>query len=358
MLRIYLFGGVRIARDTSPGELPLTHTAKVLLAYMLLQRQRRHPREVLASLLWGDQDGQRARSSLNTAMWRLRRLLEPEPADRGAFLVSSPTGDVGFNPEGDCWLDAEAFHACVSRVKVSPTGIIGGVDVKEVDRATKLYVGPLLDGLYSDWALAERERFRRLYVAMLLVLMRHYSVQGGNEPALAYALRASEEEPLREDIHRAVMRLYDGAGQRSLALRHYQLCRATLKQQLGVEPSTDTRSLFLELAEEASSATGRLPEAMSGDAVSQLNLAIRRLEEVRSQLDQGLALIQEILRRRAAKGLDRRGLDAMDLSGLWLAADAFDRRLRASDDVSLRGHGERDVGPVEGREDGYPTEIR
>ena len=35
--------------------------------------------------------------------------------------------------------------------------------VAELEAAVKLYTGDLLEGLYTDWCLLERERFRLLY---------------------------------------------------------------------------------------------------------------------------------------------------------------------------------------------------
>jgi DNA-binding SARP family transcriptional activator len=47
------------------------------LAYLILYRNRPHSREVLTGIFWGDHPENRARSCLSTALWRLRKALEP-----------------------------------------------------------------------------------------------------------------------------------------------------------------------------------------------------------------------------------------------------------------------------------------
>jgi len=62
-LRICLFGGFQITRkaDVIP-DAQITRSARDLLAYLLLFKQRIHPREALAGLFWGDHSEERARS--------------------------------------------------------------------------------------------------------------------------------------------------------------------------------------------------------------------------------------------------------------------------------------------------------
>ena len=43
------------------------------------------------------------------------------------------------------------------------------------------------------------------------------------------------------------MRAYAAAGERALALRQYHACRATLRAELGVEPSEETAALYRSL---------------------------------------------------------------------------------------------------------------
>ena len=173
-LQISLFGGVRIFHDGQPSPVKVTHTTQALLAYLLLQRHRSHCRVVLAGVLWGEHSEERARSCLSTALWRLRYALEPEGIPRGTYLVTMPTGEVGFNRESDYWLDVAVFEAQAGRVLARPVQVMEAADAVELEHALPLYAGDLLEGFYDDWALREQERLRGLYLNSLAQLMRYY----------------------------------------------------------------------------------------------------------------------------------------------------------------------------------------
>ena len=63
-------------------------------------------------------------------------------------------------------------------------------------------------------------------------------------PAIRCAERLARADPLREDAHRALMRLHDARGDRARALRVYHAYAATLQRELGVEPSATTRAAY------------------------------------------------------------------------------------------------------------------
>ena len=71
MLKIFLFGGMRVLRDDCPSEINLTSVSKSLLAFLVVNRQRSFEREVLMDMFWGDVDEARASNCLSTALWRL-----------------------------------------------------------------------------------------------------------------------------------------------------------------------------------------------------------------------------------------------------------------------------------------------
>ena len=98
-LKINLLGIVRVAHQGVPTETGMGRAVKGLLGYLTLFRHRFHAREVLAGLFWGESSEDRARSSLNTTLWRLRKVLEPGSIPIGAYLVTTPSGEIGFNME-------------------------------------------------------------------------------------------------------------------------------------------------------------------------------------------------------------------------------------------------------------------
>ena len=96
-LRISLLGVFRISHDRHPVEIKAGHTLKGILAYLVLFSERIHAREVIAGLFWGDSTEDHARSCLNTALWRLRKILEPDGIPKGTYLLTPSTGSMSQN---------------------------------------------------------------------------------------------------------------------------------------------------------------------------------------------------------------------------------------------------------------------
>jgi DNA-binding SARP family transcriptional activator len=283
VLRIRLFGTVWVARDGIGVELKVTRSAQALLAYLLLHRDRLHSRETLAALFWADQPEERARSCLSTALWRLRRVLESDGISRGTYLVTRPTGEVGFNGSSGWWLDVASFEAAAKPTVSRPFHDLERKEVGLLEEAVGFYTGDLLEGFYDDWALRERERLRSLYLGALACLMHYHGYQGGYDAALACGQRILDHDPLREEIHRDMMRLYLENGQRPLALRQYRICREALGKQLQVDPMEETRSLYAQIAGNARS--GGAPATRTGEART-FNQALELLKGAIDSFDQ------------------------------------------------------------------------
>src|SRR5262249_46885810 len=61
--------------------------------------------------------------------------------------------------------------------------------------------------------------------------------------ALSHGLKLLSLDPLQEQVHRALMRIYAAQGRHDAALAQYERCRAELSNQLGVGPERATEDL-------------------------------------------------------------------------------------------------------------------
>lgn len=296
-LSITLLQGFRVTHSDGDAAVKFTRQAQALLAYLLLERRGNHSRKRLLGLFWGDLDEDRARRCLRTSLWRLRRALEPDPIPSGTYLVTTDANEVGFNWESDYWLDVEVFRDRLSTAVAQPAETLGPVAVQELEETVQLYDGELMDGFYDDWVVVERERLAHLYVDGLHLLMHYHKQQGDYERSLHYGRLILEQDGLREDVHREMIRLYMANGQRALALRHYELCRDSLLAELQVPPMQETQALLdLILAGDDLSAQ---PDLASTGTVSPgleaplkcLEAVLERYSEASDQLQQA---IQEI----------------------------------------------------------------
>lgn len=251
ILRVSLFGGIHVTHSNWLREDKLTREIQALLAYLLLQRNRTQPRDVLAGVFWGEHSHEKARRALNTALWRLKKALEPDGIPAGTYLIGTQSGEVGFNCESQYWLDAEVFERGTNRIINYASQEREEPDVQELEKIMELYKGELLEGFYDEWALRERERLRALYLKNLMYLMQYYKFQREYEKAKACGQQILDLDPIREDIHREMMRLYLESGQRPLAARQYAICQLTLAKELGISPMEETQTLYAEIFPEA-----------------------------------------------------------------------------------------------------------
>ena len=230
--------------------------ARALLAYLALRPGRAHPRDRLTGLLWPDVTDVQARQSLRQALAALRRALPK----RSELVIDGDT--VAMDP---------------SRVDVDVARferLVADGSRPRLEEAVGLYRGDLLESFhvkapaFEDWLVSERERVRELGRKALATLLGHQTRTGTGEAALHTARRLLTLDPLQEDVHRALMRLYVAQGQRAAALRQYQSCVALLRHELGVEPDAATKRLYQEILQQPLPAgiTVKRPPAGRGGA--------------------------------------------------------------------------------------------
>jgi len=292
LLHIQLLGAVRVFHANHTYDARLTQTLQPLLAWLVLNRRKTHAREALTELFWAEHRGDRARRCLSTALWRLKQALEPDGVQPGAYLIST-AATVGFNNDSDHWVDVAAFEDGVTLIRTLGHRTGDAHDWLRAELAIGHYTGDLLEGFYEDWAIRERERLRLLYLDSLATLLTHYSQAGAHNDALRCGQQILARDPLREDIHRELIRLHLQRGHRALALRQYEQCRAVLDEELAVEPMEETRALCAALLPASAAsprhipahkaaipAAGRAPTLGSGIADS-LRAAAASLDQAR-----------------------------------------------------------------------------
>ncbi len=293
-MQIYLLGQPRIVPPDSTSPAKLTRSCLSLFAYLLLQPGQSIPRERILGTFWGEHSEQRARSCLNSALWRLRNTLGAVNCPAGEYLLSMEDGQIGFNWQSAYWLDVESFERIANIVTVSPPNMTAD-QAHSLETAGKFYAGELLEGFYDDWALRERERLRRLYLTGLAHLMQYYSHHGDHERSLAYAHQLLDLDPLREEIHRAAIRLYMQTGQRAKAVQQFERCRKVIADELGVEPMEETQLLYAQISGVAGivAPNGQLPPFEYQQALRELKLARKRIDEISSQIHRTIYLLEQ-----------------------------------------------------------------
>lgn len=283
-LRIYLFGGGRTVPE-GQLEIKMNPTIKALFAFLLLHRKRSHSREILSSLFWRNQEEQKARRCLSTALWRLRNTLNCEGAAEKHILTEAG-GEIRFNPDCQYWLDVAEFEEKVHPLLNLPITSLDNTDAVILEEAVALYKDDLLVNFYDDWAIRERERLRNMYLQSLNCLMRFYKSEMRLEKSIEFGRRILSLDPLRENVQRTLMRIYDQNGQRNIALLQYQEYEKLLAAELNILPMEETQALYYQIASGRPGDKNIVQQDQFNQAFLHLDKAIAELERVKSQLGQ------------------------------------------------------------------------
>jgi len=238
-LRIHLFGSFGLF---SQGEVVkgLDHARlQELLAYILLHRGSRVPRQQLAFTFWPDSTEEQARTNFRNLWHRLRRAL-PE-ADR-FLMVDALT--VQWRGCDECWLDVAAFEAALGRAGSSAKA---NEQIAMLEQAVATYGGELLPGCYSDWLLFERDRLAQAYGAAREQLVFLYEARRDYRKAIDHAQALLRHDPLHEPAYAQLMRLNALNDDRAAALHTYHTCATIMRRELDVEPGPTTKDIYERL---------------------------------------------------------------------------------------------------------------
>jgi DNA-binding SARP family transcriptional activator len=246
MLEVNLFGAGQARYADRPLAGFPSRQCYLLLCYLLLNRQRAHPRERLAAVFWSKYPTPVSLKYLRNCIWQIRKAFQSIGAPAEEYL-SIKDSSVSFQCSSPHWLDVEAFET-----QVTPRQDIAGQQLTseqaaQFERAVDLYVGDLLEGVYEDWCLCDRERLQLMYLNALGKLMVFHEVHGTYEHGLTCGERILAQDDIREKTHRDMMRLYWLLGDRAAALAQYKRCAQILRETLGIKPMEETTRLYRQI---------------------------------------------------------------------------------------------------------------
>jgi DNA-binding SARP family transcriptional activator len=249
-LRVYLAGStclergsVLVPQSRFPGR-----QSRLAFAVLATSRGEPMPREALADAVWDGSTPPAWETALRSIVSRLRALLsrvgidgDPIPAASGCYRLALPA---------DAWVDVLAAEDAVHRAEASlgrddPDGSVGWALV-----AASVSARPFLPGEEGAFVDRWRDRLRSVRIRALearagaLVLRRQF------ELAARDAETALDLAPFRESALQLLMRAHIAAGNAAEALTAYERTRRLMADELGVDPSAESRALFAEILAE------------------------------------------------------------------------------------------------------------
>jgi DNA-binding SARP family transcriptional activator len=233
-LRVFTLGQLRVETPEGPicGDW-LGQRSGQLLRFLVTERQRIVPTEMIAWAVWG-QAGRNAANTVRHYVHGLRDGLEPHRAKHAeSSFVLSRRGGYALNGER-VWIDADEFE---QEVRCGRSALADGnrvLALERFERALELYRDDFLaDEPYAEWAFDERERL----CALAGDALRALSVLWEHEPH-------GRMEPFDNDVHRELITALLRLGRRSRAVRQYHAFRRRLMGAFGDLPDFELADMI------------------------------------------------------------------------------------------------------------------
>jgi len=194
----------------------------------------------LIDALWPDSEGDAGYHALESALYRLRRLLgSPEAVRMVGCKLSLDRRQF--------WVDMWELERELD-IGERTQGHLGA----HLTRARQLYVGHFLQHeTEKAWALKTRQALRDRFLRHLRNAARAFESRRVWHEAVRLYQTGLELEPLGEELYRGLMVCYRELGDHTEALQAYRRCRELLTRLLGVPPNAKTEALYHSVRQSA-----------------------------------------------------------------------------------------------------------
>jgi LuxR family transcriptional regulator, maltose regulon positive regulatory protein len=241
-LKVFVLGRFQVLKD----DVPIRFSS----------RQQRKPLDLLQALiafggteigagkltdaLWPDSEGDAGFHALESALYRLRRLL-------GAPSAVVMAGGKLTLDRRQIWVDMWAFE---SELRA------GDADDRSpgerLARLRELYAGHLLaQEAEKTWAVEKRQILRDRFVRAIGDFARSYEKHGLWQEAAGVYQVGIEVDSLTEEFHRGLIMCHREFGDHAAAVKAYRRCSELLLKRLGVQPSSKTLALYQSVRQDA-----------------------------------------------------------------------------------------------------------
>ncbi|MGA8574095.1 MAG: AAA family ATPase [Candidatus Cybelea sp.] len=224
MLEVRLFGQADIRYNGTPVKFAKRSSTLAMLALLVLKRGLAVSRETLAFTLFPESDEASALAELRRYLYLANKALPPQ---EGEPWILGDAETVRWNDAAGAFVDIVEFERLSAERNTQ-------------QHAVELYTGDLLENVYEDWVLAERERLRTRYLGLLDELIDRYRSERSFSDAIACAKRVLSADPWREDTLRSLVAIRYESGDTAGALAEYDRFAKRLRDELGVTPMPET----------------------------------------------------------------------------------------------------------------------
>ena len=258
-IKIYLLQRPHIEIDGKEAFTKLNNKAFAMVLYLASKQGQAVSKEVLSEIFWPQQQEENARSNLRQNLSYIKKICTEELANlctEEVSIISSERNVCGLNENLDIKVDLIEFWA----------NLRAGYRADDLETKTSLlqsaadaYQGSVLGGVYvrgsaafEEWLMFEREAVNQNLVRVCKDLAAIYQKKDLTEKAITCLKKLLQMDPLLEEVHLELMKLYYQNKERAKAICQYKACVRILGEELNISPMEETRAFYQKISEEAS----------------------------------------------------------------------------------------------------------
>lgn len=245
--RIYLTGqlAVETTRGLADTRMLPGRQGRRAFVYLVLERNRPMPFAELAEAVWGAPEIPTGwEAALSAIVSKIRRFLG-EVVVGGT--ISSSDGCYAARLGSDVWIDVDAAVAAVDQAEAYLRRGDWPTAMSHASVAQAIARSPFLPADEGAWVEAQRARLQQVLLRAWDAVAQSALASGQYGLAIDAATQSLARDRLRESSYQLLMRAQAASGNRAAALRTYDTLRRELADELGVDPSPGTESVYLEL---------------------------------------------------------------------------------------------------------------
>jgi DNA-binding SARP family transcriptional activator len=241
MLSVTMLGRMMISAPDKLIRLDLGQNGRMLAGYLFHYQGRAHLREKLADMFWPELNAEQAKAALNTAVWRVRKILTAAAGEKPGGNLISLGSEIVLQPAE--WLSVDTHEFSRLATRAAGDARAGKIAAETLEAAVDRYAGSFMEGDDAEWIVAERERLHSLYVRSLCDLVRVYALGEDFEAAIAAARKILVVDPFRETVVQWLALLLVLNGQRAQAITHLDRWCVALHNEIDIDPLLETHQL-------------------------------------------------------------------------------------------------------------------
>jgi ATP/maltotriose-dependent transcriptional regulator MalT/two-component SAPR family response regulator len=238
VLAVKTLGGLQITWNRREIPRSAWISQKTKEVFLFLVDRAPATRELLLRMFWPDMPPGRGQANLYQTLYRIRRAV-------GADILILKDQVCRFADNIILEYDVVAFEKAARRALAIP--VTDRERMSELERALGFAQGEYLLDIAVDWAGQRREEINQLFLWLireqadeLLSLCRY-------EQARAWIARGLEVDPYRDELHQRMLKILAAMGWKHEVVDHYQKYVLLLRKDLGLDPPSETRSLYSSL---------------------------------------------------------------------------------------------------------------